>query len=180
MKHDECFQLGTITRKVGLNGGLEIFIDADNPRRYEALDSVFLDINGKLVPFFIKSLRFSSRPGHAILHFEDIKTQDEIADFIGLHLYLPLNTLPVLTGKDFYFHEIVGYNFFEQKTMQPLGLIHEIRAEGPNPICIVKNDDQDILIPLVREWIVELDRKNKRLVMNLPDGLLTLNRKITE
>ena len=54
MTKNECFNLGYISRRVGNHGELAFILDVDTPARYQKLESVFVDLNNSLVPFFIK------------------------------------------------------------------------------------------------------------------------------
>ena len=52
MKKDDAYYLGKIVKKYGLKGELLAKIDTDEPENYENMESVFLEIRGKLIPFF--------------------------------------------------------------------------------------------------------------------------------
>ena len=57
MTKNECFNLGYIARRVGNHGELAFVLDVDNPSRYNKLESVFVELNNSLVPFFIKKIQ---------------------------------------------------------------------------------------------------------------------------
>jgi 16S rRNA processing protein RimM len=38
-------------------------------------------------------------------------------------------------------------------------------------------EDLEVLIPVADDWIVSVDRENKSISMNLPEGLIEVNRK---
>ena len=54
MEIKDCFYLGKITKKHSFKGELVINLDTDEPEIYEYLQSVFININGKLIPYFIE------------------------------------------------------------------------------------------------------------------------------
>ena len=66
---DSCYFLGKILRTSGLKGDLFVFLDVDDAQDYAALDSVFVERKGSLVPYFIESIQI--RPNGAVIHFED-------------------------------------------------------------------------------------------------------------
>ena len=56
MRKEDCYFLGRITRKHGLSGNVILKLDTDQPDFYKKLESIFVEINGLLVPFFIEKV----------------------------------------------------------------------------------------------------------------------------
>ena len=52
MEIKDCFQLGKITKPFGYKGEVVFFLDVDEPMDYAEMDSVFIEIGGKLLPYF--------------------------------------------------------------------------------------------------------------------------------
>ena len=52
MRKEDCYFLGKITRRHGLAGNVILKLDTDQPELYNKLESIFVEINGLLVPFF--------------------------------------------------------------------------------------------------------------------------------
>ena len=94
MTKEECYYLGRVTKPFGFKGEMVLFLDVDEQEDYAGLDSVFVETKNGLVPYFIKSLRFSGNK--AIATFEDL-IPDEAAALAGHEMYLPLDLLPKLT-----------------------------------------------------------------------------------
>ena len=53
MRVEDCYQLGNIVKPHGLDGEIQAFLDVDMPETYQDLESVFVMINKKLVPFLL-------------------------------------------------------------------------------------------------------------------------------
>ena len=124
MNIDACYQLGYIVRTHGVKGQVVAFFDVDYPEDYEELESVFLQINGKLVPFFITALDLQPN-GRIIMKFEDVDSIVEAEKLKNIPLYLPLNNLPKLEADQFYFHDVIGYTVVDE-TLGELGVVKEI------------------------------------------------------
>ncbi len=176
MKKEDTYYLGKIVKKYGLKGELLAKIDTDEPEAYQNLESIFLEIKGKLIPFFLHktslhkatTLRFD---------FEDVNSMEEADALIGKNIYLPLDTLPELTGNKFYYHEITGFQAEDIHTGH-FGTIKHINDRGPQAFFIVFNEQNDeILIPVQDVFIHEVNRNKKTIYFNLPEGLIDIYKK---
>jgi 16S rRNA processing protein RimM len=172
MKKEDCFYLGKIAKKFSFKGEVLAYLDTDEPELYQNMESVFVDFNDNLIPFFIEH---SSMHKNDFLRikFEDV--DDEIAadELLGQSIYLPLKMLPKLEGNKFYYHEVIGFNI-EDKRHGIIGRIVSINDSAAQPLFEVINGDKEMLIPMIDQFLVEIDRKGKTVKMDLPDGLVEM------
>ncbi len=171
MTKNECFNLGYISKRIGNKGELAFVLDVDNPNFYNKLKSVFVERNNTLVPFFIQNIQL--RGTTAVVSIEGIDTIDKAEEIVKSGLYLPLSSLPPLSGKKFYFHEIVGYTAID-KVYGELGLITGVLDFPQQIIFQIKHKESEILIPAKEEFIISIDREIKRINLNAPEGLIDI------
>ena len=55
-----------------------------------------------------------------------------------------------------------------------LGSVHAVDDSTPNILFLVRDGERERIIPANAEWITEVDRKNRTLMYNLPEGLAEL------
>lgn len=170
MTLDACFQLGYIMKTHGTKGQVVAFFDVDFPEEYDELESVFLLINGKLVPFFIDSLNPQDR-GRSIIAFEDITSVAAAEKLKGAALYLPLNQLPELEEDQFYFHEVIGYTVVDEK-LGELGTVQTFFDLPNQDLLAMEYQGHEVLIPVQDEIILRTSKKERKIYVNLPEGLL--------
>jgi 16S rRNA processing protein RimM len=171
MKKEECFNLGYISRRVGNHGELAFTLDVDDPGRYRKLESVFVERNRSLVPFFIKKIMLKGNI--ATVSLEGIDNIQAAEELVKSGLFLPLSYLPPLTGKKFYFHELPGYTAIDEKYGE-LGQVSEVLDFPQQAIFQIRRGTQEILIPAKDDFIVEIDRQNKILRLRAPEGLIDI------
>lgn len=169
MKKEDSYFLGKITRRHGLQGNVFLKLDTDQPEMYSRLETVFLDINGLLVPFFIAKQSWSK--GDTLLVSFKNSTDALVEQSIGKDVYLPLNTLPKLEGKKFYYHEVIGFEVRETDGTS-CGTIASVNDQTAQHYFILDLDGKEIIIPIIKDWITEVNREEKYLTMNLPEGLM--------
>ncbi|MGV4415280.1 ribosome maturation factor RimM [Chryseobacterium sp. T1] len=169
MRKEDCYFLGKITRKHGLAGNVILKLDTDQPELYNKLESIFVEVNGLLVPFFIEKSSWSKSDALIIL-FKN--STEALADqVIGRDVYLPLSTLPKLSGKQFYYHEIIGFEIREEDG-KSCGVIASVNDNTAQHYFHLKFADKDVVIPMIKDWILEVNRDEKYITMQLPEGLM--------
>ncbi|MCQ2321349.1 MAG: ribosome maturation factor RimM [Bacteroidales bacterium] len=171
MKKEDCFYLGRIAKTHGIKGEVTIKIDADDPSAYLDMKYFYLEYNKVLTPFFVEKLIMSGDKFFATI--QDVKTLEAAQAYVGKSVYLPLEMLPKLSGKQFYFHEVIGFALVDAEKGE-LGPIKEILEYPTQAIIQVFKDGKEVLIPILDEVIQKVDRKEKKLYVKAPEGLIDM------
>ncbi|NMH28517.1 ribosome maturation factor RimM [Flavobacterium silvaticum] len=172
MRKEDCFYLGKIAKKYSFKGELLIYLDSDDTEIYENMESVFVEIGKNLVPFFIDSATLHKNDFLRV-KFEDVDNEADADALLGKALYLPLDLLPKLEGNKFYYHEVIGFEI-EDKRLGIIGTIESINDSSAQPLFEVKKGGVELLIPMIDQFLVEIDRANKKVKMDLPEGLVEM------
>lgn len=172
MKKEDCFYLGKIVKKYSFKGELLAKLDTDEPRLYDNLDAIFVDLRGNLVPFFIESSQLH-KSDLLRLNFEDVDSETDADALIKCDLYLPLDLLPKLNGNKFYFHEVIGF-IIKDKVFGEVGVIKSINDSTAQALFEIDRNGTEVLIPMNDEFIEKVDRDNKTIIVNTPEGLIDL------
>ncbi len=172
MKKEECFYLGKIVSKFSFKGEVLIKLDTDEPESYVKMESVFVDYNNNLVPFFIEK---SSLHKSDLLRvkFEDVDTEEDADDLMKAKIYLPLTLLPKLEGDQFYFHEVIGFTIIDANFGE-VGVIKSINDSTAQALFEIDRKGIEILIPMNDEFIERIDRDSKTVHVTTPEGLIDL------
>jgi 16S rRNA processing protein RimM len=171
MDIDSCYQLGYVIKPHGLKGDISIFIDADDPQAYRTLESVFIQQDKQLIPFFISQIKISGQK--AILTLEESNNIDDASSLKGSALYLPLTFLPVLTEDQFYFHEIIGY-VVKDGALGEIGIVTAVYDIGPQDLLAINYQGKEVLLPINDETISKVEKLKETIIVNLPEGLLDI------
>lgn len=168
MQKSDCYFLGTISKLHGLKGHVVLSLDTDEPELYHTMESIWVEFNAQLVPFFIEEI--------TPLGKEKIRLKinhSEPETLIGKLVFQPLSSLPPLEGKKFYYHEIIGYSLIHQK--DTVGIIEAVNDYANPALLQIKREDKEhLVIPIINDWIVSVNRDEKTLEMDLPDGITDL------
>ena len=169
MRKEDCYFLGKITRRHGLQGNVFLKLDTDQPEMYQKLNSILVEINGLLVPFFVAKQSWS-KGDTLIISFKN-STEALVDQSLGKDVYMPLSTLPKLTGNKFYYHEVVGFEIREEDG-KTCGTIVSINDQTAQHYFYLDLAGKQIVIPIIKDWILELNREEKYLKMAFPEGLM--------
>ena len=172
MQKKNCFYLGKIVKKYSFKGELLVKLDTDDPEQFVEMESVFVELHKKLIPFFIEN---SSLHKSELLRikFEEVNSEADADSLMGCHLYLPLNALPKLTGNQFYYHEIIGFTV-EDAHFGPVGTITGVNDTTAQALFEITRDGKEILIPINDHFIKKVDRLSKTIHLDVPAGLIEL------
>ena len=172
MTTKDCFYLGKIVKKYSFKGELLAKLDTDEPNIYENLDTIFIDVNGTLIPFFIEKSQLH-KSDLLRLKFEDVSCEADADALLKSDLYLPLDLLPKLQGNKFYFHEVINFQIIDEN-FGPVGNVKGVNDTTAQALFEVDRDGTEILIPVNDDFIIKLDKINKTIIVNTPPGLIEL------
>ena len=169
---EECFRLGSIARLHGYKGEVSIFLDVDDPQEFKNLESVFVDIDGKLVPFFLEHI-FLRNKGFAVVKFETIDTEKRATQLLKSELYLPKDLLPEKEGNDFYDFEVEGFLVIDDEFGE-VGKVTQILDLKANPIIQIDSNGSEVLIPKQDDFIRDIDWDEEIIYTTTPPGLIEM------
>ncbi|OFY62238.1 MAG: 16S rRNA processing protein RimM [Bacteroidetes bacterium RBG_13_43_22] len=164
--------LGRITKAYGYEGAVTVRLERRFTDKIPELKSVFLEIEGKPVPFFI-SQSDSPVAGVLILKFKGYDSIGKISDFAGCRIFLDSyegDEIPVSDIAD-----ITGFKIISADKIIR-GTISEILENHGQWLVKLKTDQgKELLIPFHEDLIIRIDKRNKSITMDLPEGLTEIN-----
>ena len=173
MNKQDCFYLGKITSKYSFKGELLIHLDVDHPEEYTELESIFVEVEQKLIPFFIEKSQFHK--SHLLrVKLEDIDEEIDADELIKKEIYLPLNQLPELSDDEFYFHQVIGFSTSDLNYGN-IGIIKAVNDQSTQAFFLIEHQNDTIPIPIIKKFIRKVDKNNQHITFDLPEGLVAMN-----
>ncbi|MBK43013.1 MAG: 16S rRNA processing protein RimM [Flavobacteriaceae bacterium] len=172
MKKKDCYKLGKIIKKFSFKGEVIAKIDTDQPNTYEKIEFLFLEIDNKLVPYFIDNSKLH-KSNLLRIKFEDIDSETKAQKIINKNIFLPTDTLPKLIGNKFYYHEIIGFGVIDYNHGK-IGNIVGVNDQTAQSLFVIDSRGIEILIPITDEFITNVDRAKKEIHIKSPEGLINL------
>ncbi len=164
--------IGYIQRTHGINGELMVSFSSSVEFNPKKLESVFLDIEGIPVPFFIAQIQYQD-PEKAIVKFDDVDTIEQAQELSGTTILIPSESTH--SSGEIYLDDLIGYRVISTDKSE-VGVIVDYTEYSMNAIFEVATPEgKQILIPATDELIVEVDTLGKLVEMEIPEGLLGLD-----
>ncbi len=107
---------------------------------------------------------------HLIFKFEGVDTISDAERLAGAEVAIPFEQRAALEGDEYFLSDLIGCEVLDSAG-RSLGRVTDFEETGGAPLLHVG----DLLIPFAKSICIQIDTTNKRILVNLPDGLLTLN-----
>ncbi len=115
-----------------------------------------------------------------VLAIEGVVDSDGAAALRGKRVEVARDDAPGLPDGRYYRAELIGYDVVDASGTS-LGRVKDIVNSGGADLLSVAPGDEgnedEVLIPMARELIIEVDQEAGRIRVQVPDGLLDLNRR---
>ena len=105
-----------------------------------------------------------------LLSLEGITNRNLVEELIGWELYIEKDRLPQLEPGVYYWSDLIGMDVVTIEGGY-LGKIETIIQTGSNDVYVVKNQEDEILIPALENVVLEIDLSQKEMQVDLPEGL---------
>ena len=170
LSHDGCFLLGKINESHGVQGGFWVTFDVDNPESYRNLEELLVDVDGVLVPYRIRT--GTLKRDRLLIFLDGITSLVASRGFPGRQLYLPLSRLTDLGKSGYYFHELIGMTLVDEG--KKIGKVSKIYHTSVQAVLSFEMEGNEVLVPVVDEIVVGVDKKNRIVHTRLPEGLVDI------
>lgn len=163
---------GNIIKVHGVKGEFLVQVFSDDLTDYKTLESVFVEIKQKQIPFFLTSFNFATQK-RCILSFEDIVTVEQAKPLVGADIYIPISEMAEADESRFSYQSIMGFDVIDS-IQGKLGVISNFFQKTGQDLLMMDYKDSEILIPVTEEIVYSVDLKAKQVHTTLPDGLIEI------
>jgi len=172
MEINDFIILGKLSRCNRKTGELTLAFEGPEQEPLPEFGMLFIEIDGGLVPFFISAIRSKSRDNCLVL-FEDYSDPEKARQLVGNRVFLSQDQVGELSENQFYPGEIIGYEVIDEMHGS-IGLVEQVLENLQQEILQIRFRKKEILIPLVEVIFKKINRRQKKLFINAPDGLIDL------
>ena len=166
----EFITIGKILAPWGIKGKLRVKVITDFPQRLAASSQVYINRQ----PMAIDSAQW--RNGYAIIKLNNLDSIEAAQRLHGQPVEIHRGQLKSLPEGQYYHFQLIGLEVWTTQG-ELLGNITEILTAESNDNYVVSGDNGEILIPAIEDVVKSIDLDGGRVLIELIDGLLSLNQK---
>ena len=172
LKKEDHYLAGSLLKTSGIKGEIILRFNNNLPREIKKPESIFVEVDQKLVPVFIDDFKIKSN-NTAIVKIEGINNEFSSKEFIGCEFYLTNQLAKVMLTEPEDEIDVAGYKVIDQNNAE-IGEVIEFIDIAENPLLNVKTPHGEVLIPAQDELIIEVDDNERYIILTIPDGLFDL------
>ncbi len=165
--------IGKAVKTHGYQGELVVRLTAPLPESIEEIESLFLLVEGRAVPFMVAGARLTA-DNRLLVSFDGYGSSEKVAGFTGCSVLADSNFIPEEgdgDGVDIEPGAFCGYTLYDTLGRER-GLITEM-VENVNQwiLTVRRADGKTFAVPVHEEVIAQVDSAQQRLVADIADGL---------
>jgi 16S rRNA processing protein RimM len=170
MKKESCYFFASISKSFKTDGTI-IIKNNNGLKEINIEEPLFIEFNDIMVPFFLEEIEYRNNIS-ALAKFETINSEEQTIDYIGKGIYAEKKKLSNKNNDNNEF--LIGFEVYNQQK-EILGKIIDFQDIPGNPIIIVQKEDHEIFIPFHEDFIISMNEKKEKIILEIPDGLFDIN-----
>lgn len=166
---EDRFQVGVITSTHGIKGEVKIFPTTDNVKRFKKNMEIILDTGKENIDLTVESVKFFKQ--FVILKFKGIDNINDIEKYKTKSLYVTRANAVRLRKDEYFIADLLGIDVWEDNG-EKLGVLKDVIETGANDVYVITLEDgKELLIPAIKECILDVDVENRKMTVHVMDGL---------
>ena len=161
---EQLLQVGVISSTHGIRGEVKVFPTTDDPDRFRKLKQVILDTGREQKSLEIEGVKFFKQ--FVILKFNDIEK------YKGKSLYVTREHAVKLKKDEYFIADLIDMQV-ELEDGTAFGVLTDVMQTGANDVyCIRTEEHGEVLIPAIKDCILDVDVEAGKMKIHLLDGLI--------
>ena len=166
---EQFLRVGVISSTHGIRGEVKVFPTTDDAARFKKLKKVLLDTGKEQLELEVQSVKFFKQ--FVIVKFKGIDNINDIEMYKGKSLLVPREDAVALGKDEYYIADLIGMEVFTEEGR--FGVLKDVMETGANEVYIIdSNRHGEVLIPAIKQCILDVDIEGRKMKIHLMDGLI--------
>lgn len=167
---EQLLQVGVISSTHGVRGEVKVFPTTDDVKRFKKLKQVILDTGKEQLPLEVEGVKFFKQ--FAILKFKGIDNINDIEKYKGKSLLVDRQNAVKLRKDEYFIADMIGMSVYTEDG-NLFGTLKDVMETGANDVYVIESKEHgEVLVPAIKQCILEVDIENQKMVIHLLEGLV--------
>jgi 16S rRNA processing protein RimM len=170
---NQYFKIGKLAASHGLTGDIVLQHSLGKKTSLKGLETIFVE-EGKdnFMPYFITAASIKNDK-EVFIKIEGIDTKETARKLTPKEVWITEDDFKKFAAKSSPI-SLLGFHLINDE--EDLGEILEVIEQPHQILCAILLDGKEALIPIHDESLEKIDKKNRKVFVTLPDGLLDIYR----
>ena len=166
---EDLLQVGVVTTTHGVCGEVKVFPTTDDSARFKKLKNVILDTGKEKLDMEITNVKFFKNL--VIVKFKGYDNINDVERFRQAKLLVTRDNAVELAENEYFIADLIGLKASSDEG-EDLGEITDVLQTGANDVYVIsKEGTPDLLVPAIKDCVVNVDIEAGTIVLHLLDGL---------
>jgi 16S rRNA processing protein RimM len=162
--HEGFIAVGKILGVFGYQGWVKVSTYSKIRNRLARVEAVYIESGTELERKILTGHQYHQH--QLVLKFKDLDERESAREFIGSELFLPESEKIKLPADHFFIHDLRGLKVYDSSD-HFIGLLTEVQSTGGGDLLVVQTAGNEILVPLVAEFVEKIDLEKGRVIVRL-------------
>ncbi len=158
-------EVGYFSKTHGIKGHL--VLKSEREFYFEDVNALFVELSGNKAPYFISDIK-ETNTGITVL-LEDVDAIEKAKLLVGKKVFVDSQYL----SEEEEIENLVGYELIDA-AFGSLGEILEVNDSGPQVLVSINYKEKEVILPLVEDFIENINHVSKKIKFKAPEGLINL------
>jgi 16S rRNA processing protein RimM len=171
MTQDSFVNIGKLVATFGVGGQLILLHGLGKKTQLKGLEVLMIERQkNDLIPYFVVETK-AKTDTEIYVSLEDVSTKERAKLLVGKPVWMKEADFKRYASKEASIY-LLGYTVYNHGTA--VGVVEEV-IEQPHQILVrIRYNAKDVLVPIVEAFVDDINNRSKKIMLQLPDGLLDL------
>lgn len=161
-------RIGKIVNTQGIKGEMRVIPLTDDVSRFDDLKYVLID--DTLMMY--KNVQYVKyHKNFVILKLDGIDNMNDAEKYKNKYILVDRKDAIDLPEGSYFICDIIDLEVYDIDGKR-LGRVADILKTGSNDVYIVKNGENEIMLPALKSVVKSIDIENSKMIVELPEGLI--------
>lgn len=167
---EDILQVGIITSTHGVRGEVKVYPTTDDMKRFKRLKEVILDTGKEQMTLEIESVKFFKQ--FVILKFKGFDNINDMEKYRQKSLFVTRKNAVRLSHDEYFIADLLGLKVLNESG-EKIGILRDVMETGANDVYVIDmTDGRELLLPAIKQCILEVDVEQGFIKVHILDGLL--------